>query len=169
MLLERGRPLQQARAFPVRDALRSPAKVPQNNERVEMRLSHPNGLKRRLRRGKSFKRFRREIIHVVRHDIAILHTQQSHRQRLQVRRQHETVPARFQDRRRLSEECLRPGQMFDHRPECDRIETPTTGFKIQKRFANDLQAAALRIIQCSAGHIRTRNPIISRIARLQLE
>ena len=110
-----------------------------------------------------------EVVQVLRINIAIASPEQTYRQRLHVRRQHETTALRFQQAPGLFQEKFRFQQVLQHRPKGDRVELFSAEILLQKIAANHRDAARLCVFQRRPANICSQYLIAPRKTFLQLE
>src|SRR5258705_2115893 len=120
MLFPGSGPLQQFAALGIRNFFSSTTPVLPNHQRIEVSGAEIDHCKTCFE--KFYQRRTLKVIQVLRVNVAIACSQQSHRQRFHVRRQHETEAARFEDGTGLFEKSFRLDQMLDDGPKSNRIE-----------------------------------------------
>ena len=134
LLFHRGRLLEQFSPLGVRHFPPTAAPVLPDDHRIEVREAcyynpEPGTF------AKLGECLHREIVQVLRVNIAILCTEQSHRQRMQVGDEHKAKPAGSKHRVGVFQKSLRLGQVFDDGPEGDRVEGSSGGIPLTRPSA----------------------------------
>src|SRR5205814_10733515 len=117
--------------------------------------------KARFRSGEAQQCVAREIIQVLRHDVAVARSEQAHRQRARIGHENEAMSAGPKHRSGLGQKSARLVKMFKDRPKRDGVKTLRSKIVLRKWSRLDRDALLRCIIERWSGNIHSEH-IVSR-------
>src|SRR5689334_17149868 len=152
-LLPRAGSLQKACTFGVGHTLTGAAPVLPKDHGIEMNGTERDHRPAVVATNEIFQRVGCEVIQVFRHDITVASSQQSGRQRPNVRDQDKAMSARLKQLLRFREELAWFREVFQYCPEGDGVKLLPSEIMLQEGSAQHGNSAALRVVKRRTGDV----------------